>query len=116
MLIDYLGAATAATASVLGAGLAVAGQVPTPSGVSPDVVALVLAVGPPLTWLAYRVLAGVGAYYGRSAALDRKRADRLEKDGDAGNDNLVEILRERADRREAIASAFSAVEKRRIGK
>ena len=115
-ITNHLGAFAAASSSVVGAGLAVAGQVPVPAGVSPDLVALVLTIGPPLTWLAYRLLIGIAAYYAHGAKMDRKKADRLEADADPGNDNLIEILRDRADRRDSMSSAFSAAEKKRQSK
>ena len=123
VVADHTGAFVAATASVIGTTAMIAGQVPIPPGVDPNLVWLALLVGPTAAWLGTRFLSAAGAYFQRlklHADRDAARAQALLDDADKSNDAgavlRLEAARARAARMDAFAAAFAAAEKRQAKK
>lgn len=123
LIADHTGAFVAGTTSVLASVAMLAGQVPIPPGVDPNLVWLALLIGPTAAWLGTRLLSAAGAYFQRlklHADADAARAQALLDDGDKSNDApavlRLEAARARAARMDAFAAAFSAAEKKQAEK
>jgi len=112
--LDNAGAVSAGVASVVGPAAAIASQVPiAASGVDPELVAFIMAVGPPLTWFFFRVLKSLGEYFSVVDKKKRERAIAFLNDSNAANDLAAGTLLDEADRAAALAAAFKMVSRKK---
>lgn len=112
-IADHVGSLVAGAASVVGPLAVVAAQAPIEQkGIDPEIMAFVVAIGPPLTWFLFKVFRSISAYYATKNARLREHAELYLADDDSGNNEKAHALLEEATRAESLAAAFGEASKK----